>query len=368
MNLRIVISVLILSAAIAAQAVPNGSELPVASADNSSVLSSPAEPTGNPFSTTNNSLPQNLLANSRRSSSTEEEDVAEISISGTHIAEVLVELSASDNASLWPPWYPGDLHLTPDQSTHDYSELMALLERWALQDPYNAMKWLVSTATDEQQQMFEQNIVHTLLPDAASTVYEFRENIKYSNTLATVERHMAMSMAKTDPALAFEWALELQNDSSRLWALSSVAHSWIREDHNAVIERFALLNDPQLQDQLINRISHPIASALVTSDPYHALDWTDTLSSQHKQVALPAIFNYWLNDNQEEARLWLRSLPESEAKGKMRNHDFWHALNNDIDYAINSQRCRLRRARVVDGLSTSPRTTRRIRDIYISTI
>jgi len=305
------IGALSLSAAIVAQAVPDSSELPVVSADNNPVLSSsPTGATGNPFSIATEDIP-NTLSNDSHKEFFDTRDSYTNNTVYSSLGNPMPDITAN----------PANI---------------ARLEKWALQDPNNAMVWLTTNATEEQQSRFGQHIVTALLPNDSDTVYEYKDSIKDLNILAMVERHIAVQMAKTNPALAFEWALELENEFSRNSALATVAQKWIKEDHNAVIERFAAIHNTVLKDKLIERISYPLASALVSSDPYQALSWADSLTNRHKSVALPAIFYYWLNENHQEARLWLQALPDSKTKFEMINTDFWHALSNDLDHATNT--------------------------------
>ncbi len=153
-----------------------------------------------------------------------------------------------------------------------------LISEWTRTNPVAAAQWLLGLPAGQ-------------LRDRAA--YEFVVNVD-----------------ETQGAIAFEWALTIQDEHSRWRAMSNAMHKWARHDPSAASEWLNQLSPGPARDSAVLWF----VGGIQITYPVDAVQWAMSIEDVSlRQQSVKETLVRWLHVDRPAAEAWLNSAPLSEA-------------------------------------------------------
>ncbi|ASJ76542.1 hypothetical protein [Granulosicoccus antarcticus] len=211
-----------------------------------------------------------------------------------------------------------------------------VMYEWAQQDPEAALEWTENNGSTEQQSMFKDMILTTLLdrdPEAA---------LAHINALPETSQHRwilsqyASRVAQTDPDKAIQWVMSQNDLDVQEQALMEISWMWPQDDMAGLQFYLDSVQDSEQRDRLYSAVAEQMVSAMANDDPAAAMIWLDELAPEVQRRARPVAFDRWLASDSTSALAWLKQQPESDEKRAILDMSIWSLPEQDLDFTLDN--------------------------------
>lgn len=193
----------------------------------------------------------------------------------------------------------------PQSTESRQNAIDIIVQQWSKKNPALAWEWLLNNNTDGVLNQYQRRTLSYWAANEPNAALVALNDLPASLHKTNLHKDYAVALVKQDPQQAFDWAVQISDETLREYTIDTVAYHWASTQPNAVIAHLDSITDPLIRKQLLYGAGPTIASAMITEDPLKTIHWSDNLALDEQAFIKPLAFQSWFQEDAQSAASWL---------------------------------------------------------------